>query len=171
MAEIQDIIREFISLRLNEEEIYSVIGTASNIDTTERTCDVAPIDGTADILGVKLQSIINGTKGFVQIPKANSKVVVTFLNKQTGYVALCEEVDKILITTDLVEFNGGTLDGMVKINDLTTKLNALITEIKALKTWANAHVHGAAGTSPVTPFAGTFTNFNKNDYENTKITQ
>ena len=161
---IEQIIDAFITQKLGNKEIYSVIGTASNVDDIERTCDVEPLDGTADILGVKLQSVLNSSKGFVQIPKSNSKVIVTFLNNKTGYVAICDEVDKILIDTDLVQFNGGT-DGMTDIANLTTKLNKLKTELQAELVKIQTGIAGVGGA--YTP--GILTAFSKTEYEDSKI--
>lgn len=81
--------------------------------------------------------------------------------------------------TNVIEFNGGGLDGLVKINELTDKLNNFIREF-------NAHYHmipsgsflisataGVPNPQPVpvqTPFQNA-SNFVADDYKNTKITQ
>jgi phage gp45-like len=57
-----------------------------------------------------------------------------------------------------IELNGAAFGGLIKIADLTTKINALIAELQA-------HSHtgaGAVNTGPFTPFVRT-------DYENTDV--
>lgn len=78
------------------DEVYSIAAKVKEINESERTCDVEPLDGAADIFGVRLQSVPDDDKGICVFPKVGSTVVVTFLNKKTGYVALCAEVDKIV---------------------------------------------------------------------------
>lgn len=164
---INDAIKEFFKRFVKSEEIYAKIGTVSNVDEVNRICDVEPIDGEAEILNVRLQSVTTSALGIVPIPKDGSKVVVNFLNNEAGFVSLYSEIDKLLIDTDLVKFNGGSLDGLVKINELTTKLNLLKTEVQAELVKIQTGLAGVGGV--YTP--GTLTSFDKNNYENTKIKQ
>lgn len=161
---IQDIINTYINKYLKKEQLYSVIGIATNINEPDRTCNVTPIDDTAIIYGVRLQSVIGSTKGLVQIPKNNSKVVVTFINKNAGIVTLCEEVEKILIDTDLVQFNGGT-EELINITGLTTKLNLLQTELQTELGKIQVAIINLGGAYTM----GTLSSFNKNNYKDTKI--
>lgn len=175
MGNLQDIFNDFIASYFKSEEMYSIVGTAGNINESERTCDVSPLNGNADILGVRLQASLDSTTGFVQIPANGSKVVVTFINPQTGFVALCETVDKILIDTALVQFNGGSEDGMVKINDLITKLNNAENKINSiitlLKTWTVVPGDGGAALKATATSIGALTPTVKSELENTAITQ
>ena len=63
----EQILNTLIDKRINEQEIYSVVGTVSNVNETTRKCDVTPIEG-AKIYDVRLQSVVSGTNGFIQIP-------------------------------------------------------------------------------------------------------
>lgn len=174
MITSRDILNNIINEQLSSEEIYSKVCTVVSVSESERTCEVSPIDGGANVTKARLQASLNGSTGIVQIPTIDSYVIVTFINEQKGFVSLFTDVDKILIDTDLVQFNGGDNDGLINITEIVTKLNALITEINTLKTWANIHVHAtAAPGAPVPPtvlYTGTFSNFNKNDFEDINIT-
>lgn len=78
--------------RLTErnEEVYSIIGKVDAIDKNKRTCDVLPLqDEEAVLYDVRLQAGLEGAKGTICFPKVGSVVVVTFLNKDSGYVAFC----------------------------------------------------------------------------------
>ena len=181
---IQDAIREFINRSLSERELYSKVCTVSDVNESTRTCTCTPVDGTAVINDVRLQSSLSSSNGFVQIPKDGSKVIATFINKVQAFVSLCEEVDKIIIDTDLieinsdlVEFNGGTNDGMVKINDLVSRLNNLENDINTLKTafstWVVVPTDGGAALKTISAawYGASLTPTVKGDIENTKITQ
>ena len=59
----------------------------------------------------------------------------------------------------IVELNGDEFEGLIKIQELTDKINFLINEIRL-------HKHEPSGVVPSTDF----TDFNKDDYENTGVT-
>ncbi len=147
--EIQEIFEEFIKNALAKEMFYSQIGKAINVDADKRTCDFEPIEDIAKREGIRLQSIISQSKGFVVIPKENSDIIVTFLNRSTGFVSLTSEVEKILIDTDLTQFNGGDNGGLININDLITKLNIVENDLNTIKTaisaWVPTPNDGGAG--------------------------
>lgn len=83
-------------LAASGDEVYTIPCKVTAIDETERTCDVQPLNGDAEIFGVRLQANLSDEKGVCVFPKSGSEVLVTFINKKTGYVALCSEVDKVV---------------------------------------------------------------------------
>lgn len=165
-----DTIRESLKkLTQTNEEIYSIVCSVDSVDTTNNTCDCTPKDGSADLLGVRLMA--QNQTGFLIIPKVNSIVVVTMLNRSTGYVALFSELSEI-------HLNGKNYDGLVMINDLVTKLNNLENKVNSLISTFNAHTHpyvnvsAPATTSPsTTPVVGTLTPTVKVDLENKTVYQ
>lgn len=77
-------------------------------------------------------------------------------------------------------FNGGDLDGLIIIQKLTDKLNELTQTVNDLITKYNSHTHITTATvgigpvgviNPTTSTATAAKQFNKSDYENTKIKQ
>src|SRR3972149_10340426 len=100
---INDTFRALIANEIKKREIYSKVGVVSEIDESARTCTVTPVDGTAKMYDVRLQSNISGSVGLVQIPQNGSNVVISYFSKNTAYVSLYTEIAKILIDTDLVE--------------------------------------------------------------------
>lgn len=81
------------------------------------------------------------------------------------------EKNKISFTADKIEMDGGENGGLVLVDGVTTALNNLVTQVGNMCTVFNAHTHGAQGASPpATPMTAP-SQFNKGDYENTKITQ
>lgn len=140
---IKEIIQRIVR---DEEELYSVIGTVTAVDEDARTIDVQPIDGSAEILDVKLQANIDGSSGFVLIPEEDSEVVVTFLGKDTAYMALATDVEKILIDTEEITINGGDNGGLIIIQNLVDKINALENAHNGLVTSFNTHTHITTAT-------------------------
>lgn len=177
---LAEIIQAFVKGEFDKLQIYSEVATVTSVNETDRTCEAELVSG-GKVYEIRLQSVIGNSNGFVQIPAVNSKILITFLNKSTGFVSLCSEVSKILIDTDLVQFNQGTLDGMVKINDLVSRINDLENLFTTLQTnigsWIVAPNDGGLAfktvlTTPPTGFATkTVPSTIKADFENTKITQ
>lgn len=102
-----------------ENEIYSIVGKVKDIDGVERTVTVEPINGDADVLGVRLQASQDLNTGIVVFPKLNSFVVVTFLNRNTGFISLVSEVDNIVIQNDTESLKDILNDLIKQINLLT----------------------------------------------------
>ncbi len=84
------------------------------------------------------------------------------------------------INKEDIIFNGGGLDGLIVIQKLTDKLNELTQTVNDLITKYNSHIHTTTATvaigpvgviSPTTSTATAAKQFNKSDYENTKIKQ
>ena len=201
---IADIIAGFIGNAFSKEELYFKIGTATEIDETDFTFKFTPIDEKSVVEDVRMKVIADGSpESFIIVPKEGTKVVVGFHSNVVGQCLFVQESEKVLINTENIEsnstnkkdtinalyeilcddvqvttdsfvFNGGTFDGLIKINDLTTKLNELIAEMNVLKSKFNNHHHigvsTGGGVSGVTDnFLDDFTSFNKSDYENDKI--
>ena len=119
--EIPGILEAFHDMFTDTEQFYSQIGKAVNVDETKRTCDFEPIEDIAKREGIRLQSLISESKGFVLIPKEGSDIIVTFLNKSTGFVSLTSEIEKI-------HFEAGGEDLKLILNDLIKEIkNAIIT--------------------------------------------
>lgn len=71
--------------------------------------------------------------------------------------------------------NQGHNDGVVNINELTEKLNNLVSELEEVKAQINSHTHSGITSGPsvsgpmVSPIAKPFSTFNKTDYEDSKF--
>lgn len=113
---IPQILREFHDRFMGNEKFYSVIGRAVNVDEEKRICDLEPLEDEATRVGIRLQSVIDETRGFVLIPKEGSFIAVSFFDKSKGFVSLTSEIEKI-------HFEAGG-------EDFKTILNDLIAEIK-----------------------------------------
>ncbi len=174
--DIREVFEEIIANQIDRENFYSILGKAVNVDEDARTCDLEPIEANAPRAGIRLQAAESGTTGIVLIPKEGSFIVASFFDKTTGFVSLTSELEKILIDTDLVQYNGGDNGGLINIDDLVTQMNKAQNDLNSLKTaisgWVPvANDGGAALKVALTNFFGAqLTLTVKGDMEDTKIT-
>jgi hypothetical protein len=145
-----------------------------SVDLTARTCTVIPITGKSDteIEGVKLQS--DDSDGELKAPADESTVVVGMSSAVDAFVFLFSDIDSI-------SWKGGNFGGLVKVEDVTTKLNNIENKLNDLINSYTAHTHvatlavsgaSAAGTTNpaiIVPPINTLTPTKKSDIENTKI--
>jgi len=92
LANLRDIVRELIK---DNEEIYSMVCKVVAVDETLRTCDVEPIDGSAAIFDVRLQSKNETGVGLVAFPSVDSDVTVTFISKELAFVSCTNQIDRV----------------------------------------------------------------------------
>jgi hypothetical protein len=164
---ISDVMFEYIELWYEKKNFYTRLGTFSNVNASELTADFSPANGDPALeISLSLQT---AEKSFVLIPKEESVGFAFFINDVDAYILEASEFEEIRINSELINFNGGSLGGLINISDITSKLNNLVTEIKALKTYINAHIHPSTGVPPSPLFTGSFSDFNKSDYEDEKI--
>lgn len=203
MSNIRDIIRE---LAKGDGEAYNLICTVDAVDKEARTVDCTPIDEGAPLLGVNLQANQNGKVGIVAYPRTGSYVAVGFVARgSAGIVLLADDIESVEITTaedksrvvidddgvrinvgkdtsaeltaDGIVLNGGSLGGLVKVKELTDRLNAIENDINSLKSvftgWTPAPQDGGAALKgSVSSWAGQRLTLTKQgDYENEKVKQ
>lgn len=107
--------------------------------------------------------------GVLVIPTVGSTVTVST-------DANCEPIVVGFTETEKIVLRGGQFDGLVKVAELTTKLNNAENKINAIINAYNAHVHPGVTSGPsstaVTPsiVAGTLTPTQQNEIENENIT-
>ena len=136
---------------LNDLQYEGVVCRVSDIDLATFTCTCTPIDGSAEFYDVLLNA--DADKGFTLIPASDSVVIVQQTSQANAYLTMVSKVDQVYIAGDA---NGG----LVKVTELTTKLNQLVTQISANFT-AIAAIYPYT-IVPLTPFTPT-------DYQNLKV--
>lgn len=159
MSKLSEVLGQLIK---TQEEDYPIIGVVTSVDEGERTCEVEPANGDADILGVNLQANIEFDNGVVKIPAIESEVIVSFLTKESGYVSLFTELSKIIVdiggqTLELTEsgwvFNAGSNGGLININELKTQIDKNSSAISALlltfNSWVVVPADGGAALKAV----------------------
>jgi len=161
---IRELIQEMAG---NGEEIYSIVARVTEVDETERTCSVQPLNGDPELFGVWLQAALEMEKGVVLFPKVDSKVVVTFLNRETGFVSVATDFDKVQVNSDECEvvvdatsitmkqdsgheifMDGGGVKISSKTDNLWVELERMLT---ALHTMTMPTAWGPSGLSDKSP--------------------
>ncbi len=155
------------------------------VDREARTADCTPIDDSAPILDCNLQSVQGSHEGVCIIPRVGSYVLVGLLvDGNAGTILLTDYVDAVYIgiadrslemTVDGININGGELGGMVKVEPLVARLNALEDELRNLKqaftSWVPVPQDGGASLkADITPWAGTpVSQTSRRDLENALV--
>ena len=170
MIDTYDIRALIQKLAKTDDEIYSQVCKVVNVNGN--FCEVAPVRGDANIFKVKLLAGDSETP-FLIVPAVDSEVVVTFLSKDTAFISLYSEIETINI-------RGDAFGGLVKVEELVSKINRLEDKVNALISKFNAHTHITTATVGATPVPGVIAppvttetpiapNTAKSDLENDKI--
>lgn len=151
--------------------------TVVSVNESECTADCKLLSDDADIFDVKINAKIQATKGIRIIPAVSSIVYLIFEDDSNteAFIALYSEIDKILIDTEEIIFNGGENGGLINIEDLVVKINTIEEDLNSLKnvfsTWIPVvQDGGAALKSAAGSWAGqTITTTTIEDFEDPKI--
>lgn len=200
MADLRNIIRE---LAKPDGETVALVCTVDAVDEKARTIDCTPLNEGAPLLGVNLQANQGADYGLWLYPEVGSFVIVGFVADGAAGVVLSTEKIKQAevvigdtsavmdadgcriktanmaadINADDIIFNGGKLNGLVIIDDLTKRLNIIEKDINQLKALFSAGActpqdGGKTFISSCSSWASaTLTETVRSDYENDKIKQ
>lgn len=158
----------------NKDGVQVIQCTVDSVNEDAFECDVTAIGGVANTEIPSVSLSAEGNDGFNLIPEVGSTVLVTITDRGIAYVSMFSDITKVIaivnetklvIEDGKITFNDGDFGGLIKIEDQTTKLNELVAELQTQLGLISTGITGAGGA--YTP--GTLSQFNKNDYENTKI--
>ena len=158
---MDDITNDFInSIRKIVESIptdsCNIRGKVIAVDEEERTCEVEPLSGDADIPDVRLTASIDTeiVGGIIFIPKLGSSVIVSFLDTSDteAYVSSFGEVEKVIVKfseTAFVElseqafhYKNGQTEITFNANQQSFKVGEMSFEIQANKILLNGEDGG-----------------------------
>lgn len=171
-----------------------------SVDAVSRSCTLYDINGN-EFKNIRVQFV--GASTFL-LPAVDS-LVIAFISRQLclGYVlstSIIESAEVVIgnnsaiidadgcrlktanmsadFNADDIIFNGGDLNGLVIIDDLTDRLNIIEKDINKLKdifskSWVPSPQDGGAAlkTAAASWAGATLTETKRSDYENTKIKQ
>lgn len=178
MATETDIRRRLHEMAGSYAPDVSNIATVKNVNEEKCTCTLADDDGQ-EFFEVRLRPVTGRNKSLLQIPKIGSFVLaVRIESSEEWMIVACDEVEKvqlivgkseIVVTENDILMNDGKLGGLIKISELTAKLNEFINVF-------NNHTHMVATTGTAVAQSGTAIStqniakpFNKSDYEDENI--
>lgn len=165
MADLVRTIQELAGTR-NQDEVKLYQCNVNSVDLSKRTVNVTTITGNANLT---FDALITAgiSDGFVVTPEVGSMVYV-FMSKYT--------LPFIITFSDITQFDimGGEFGGLVKVVELTQKLNNLENKVNEIITTFGMHTHTVTAvgspTSPTsTPIAGSLTISQRGDIENVNI--
>jgi hypothetical protein len=186
MSEFEKALRKKILSLIPDS---SIVGKVTKVDESNFTCNVMPLDNDAELFKVRLKPTIdNVKKGIIAIPAVDSFVIIGFLkNKDTApFLIWSSNFDKYYMIGEggntfefkddgTILINGDSEDGIVKVNDLVTKINALENLVNTILATLKATVIPLA-PSGTYPFASLYASANaispvtnKTDLENPKV--
>jgi hypothetical protein len=184
--ELKNAVKRLVEDLIN---VQTLVCTVVSVDKNADTCEVEPVNGEANLTDVRLKAIIEDPENpplaickIVVYPKVGSTVIVSIIedNPNVAYVGIISEIDEILIIMGgafkmhlkpdgNLEFNEGLLGGLVKIQELITKLNVLENR---MGTHQHLYINAAAVVTPTTPDVATnpaITPTELSELEDTKI--
>lgn len=165
-------------------EVHTIVCAVDSLNESARTCNVTSVNTKSELSFNDVQLMAGVNDGFLLVPAVGSEVIVTYSTITDPYISMFSELDKVLLivgdyaiqmTSDGVAINGDEFGGLVKIQDLVTKLNNLENDINTLKTafnsWVTVPNDGGAAlkTAAATWYASQLTNTTVNDLENETI--
>lgn len=162
MDDFSRIKRSIRKIAGHREMLY--VGRVKSVEG--ETCTVQVDDLT--LSDVRLRAVVNGKESKMLItPACGSYVTMIDLgDAMTDLLVIAySEIEKVEIACDKVSFNGGNNGGLINIQALTDKLNALANELKA-----HTHNYMIGTTSATTTPPTITTTFNNSDYEDTNVT-
>ncbi len=178
-------LEEAIQILAGKREPILKLCRVDSVDKDKRTADCTPLDDTAPLLACNLQANQIGEEGLVLFPKVGSFVLVGLMDGyDQGAVLMTDDLESIEVkfneqtfkmTEEGIVLNGGEFGGLIKIEELTTKINTIEDDINSLKqavsTWLPApNDGGAALKGSISSWAGQqIVKTKKSDYENEKV--
>ena len=153
---LSEILRELFLSFSENEKYYAELGIVISVNLGEATAEIELLGG-ATLPDVRLQQIKTGT-GLIIEPVTGSPVIINYTDNTTAYIAMYSEIGNII-------FQDGANGGLIKITDLTSKLNQLKNEVTA----ELALISTAIGSLGGAYAPGILSAFAKGDYENEKF--
>ena len=189
---------------LLKDNVSIFSGIVDSVNEEKRTCTVTSVTGQGAMTVENVQLMASVDDGFLLVPAIDSTVIVAYSTYNKPFICLFSSVEKVLlvagennasiqvdadgllfeiadtkiqISDGEIKLNDGSMGGLVKVIELTQKLNNLENKVNQLITSFNSHVHagvttgaGSSATTP-TPVSGTLVVTNRGDIENNKILQ
>lgn len=202
-ATIQRAIQTLAGVK-GEDKVHLIAANVTSVDEAARTCNVDVLSGLGQTVIENVQLMASVDDGILLVPAIDSTIIVSYSTYNQPFVSLFSELSKVvlvagqnnasiqidqngvlldiadtkmMISNGLIKFNEGDLGGLVKVIELTEKLNALENKVNQIISAFNSHTHiltlstGTGSAAPTaSPVSGTLTPTQRADIENEKIT-
>lgn len=176
-AQIRNAMQQLAGNR-GDSKVQVVLATVDAVNVSERTCTVTTISGQGEVTFENVLLMASVEDGFLLIPKIDSTVIVSYNTFNQPYICLFSGIEKVLLVAGEILLNGDELGGLVKVIELTEKLNNLENKVNDIISKFNSHTHiltltSGTGTAAATaaPVNGTLTPTEQAEIENTTVKQ
>lgn len=162
MSELRDAIQQLAGTQL-DDRVETAMAEVVSVDLDNATCVCQLIGGKTTAEQKTVSLLPENDDGLLLIPAIGSTVIVSWTKRMLPYIAMFSELsDVFLDASGTIVINQGAFGGLVKVQDLVTRLNNIENAFNAL----NAKVNGLAPT-PVIP---NLTPTVRSNIENTNVT-
>jgi hypothetical protein len=160
MSDLAKTIQELAGTR-NQDEVKLYQCKVNSVDISKRLCNVTTITGNATLTFNAFLSA-GVSDGFIPTPEDDSMVYVLKSKYTLPFVVQYSDIVDYVIM-------GGEFGGLVKVIELTQKINNLENKVNEIITKFDGHVHTANNTPTVTLIVTQLTLTNRADIENEKV--
>ncbi|MCA6489093.1 MAG: hypothetical protein IM569_13555 [Chitinophagaceae bacterium] len=184
------------------DNVKILSATVDSVSESKRTCVVTSVSSQGSVTIENVQLMASIDDGILLVPSIDSTVIIAYSTFNQPFIALFSGIEKVLlvagennasiqvdtegllleiaqtkvlISDGEIKLNDGAMGGLVKVIQLTQKLNNLENKVNQLITAYNSHVHtgvttgpGSSATTP-TQVTGSLTPTQRADIENEKI--
>lgn len=175
---------KLIAGTLNVDIVQIINCEVLSVDKSARTCNVKPLSGRSDTEIDDVGLMPEKNDGELKIPSIGSTVGVAMSTQVDPYVISWSDLDEwylvigktiIDVLSGSIKLGDGTYHGLVKVGDLTTKLNnleTLVNDILSGLQGITVTIPSGGGAVPFAPFftESPLTPTQQSDIENDKIT-
>jgi hypothetical protein len=166
MSEIADLIQELGGGR-NKDELKLIQCTVNSVDLENRICNVNTVSGSTNY-DFDAQLCAGIDDGIIIKPAIDSLVYVLIPKYSTPFIVQYSDVVSLL-------FKGGNFGGLVKVQELTDKINALENKLNDLISACKSQIVTLApsGAFPLSSFFTSVNNLTpteREEIENKTIT-
>lgn len=178
-GDIREGLATIVGSQLSSSMVCVFIAEVQAVDANTRTCTVVSTSLPTETEFSNVALMAESTDGFLCLPAVGSAVMVCDPKTLNPFVLMYSEVDKVQIvvnktaqtitdgkiaqeigsttfttTSGLSQFNDGGFGGLVKVAELTTKLNNLENDLNVLKTALAAIITTLNAAGPVPLLSG-----------------
>ena len=123
-----------IADRHKSDDVTYVDATVDSVNVSKRICSCTCIGGHTEykLPTVKLMAVVDD--GILFEPVIGSTVKVIFSQNIEPFICQYSEIENITIDAKTnIQFNDGSFGGLIKVKELTDKINALESDLNTLK--------------------------------------
>lgn len=146
-SQFSALIKEAVRKLAGVEELSDniLLATVKSVDEPNFTCEVDPIDGSAELTDVRLKP--EGVDpAFFPVPEIGSVVLVGLINESDGLVIMFSAVSNIMVkASGSVELQGNG-NSAVAYAPLNTQMQDLVSQIQAELVKIQTGIVGAGGS-------------------------